>query len=59
MPLPNRQTRLTGKSNARPLAYRPKFLDCAPVMMSLDLVISSDTAVADLTGALGCPLWLC
>jgi len=59
MPLPNRQTRLTGKSIARPLAYRPQFLDCAAVMMSLDLVISSDTAVGNLAGALGCPLWLC
>ena len=58
MPLPNRQTRLTGKSIARPLAYRPQFLDCAAVMMSLDLVISVDTAVAHLAGALGKPVWL-
>lgn len=34
------------------------FLDTAAVMESLDLVISSDTAVAHLAGALGRPVWL-
>jgi Tetratricopeptide repeat len=34
------------------------FLDTAAVMMSLDLVISSDTAIAHLAGALGRPLWV-
>ena len=34
------------------------FLDAAAVMESLDLVISSDTAVAHLAGALGRPVWL-
>jgi tetratricopeptide (TPR) repeat protein len=34
------------------------FLDTAAVMMNLDLVISCDTAVAHLAGALGRPLWI-
>jgi tetratricopeptide (TPR) repeat protein len=33
------------------------FLDTAAVMASLDLVISSDTSVAHLAGALGRPVW--
>jgi tetratricopeptide (TPR) repeat protein len=34
------------------------FLDTAAVMMNLDLVITSDTAVAHLAGALGVPVWV-
>ena len=34
------------------------FIDTAGVMMNLDLVITSDTAVAHLAGALGRPVWL-
>jgi len=34
------------------------FMDTAAVMMNIDLVISSDTAVAHLAGALGVPVWL-
>jgi tetratricopeptide (TPR) repeat protein len=34
------------------------FVDCAAVMMNLDLVISSDTAAVHLAGALGCPVWI-
>lgn len=34
------------------------FLDTAAVMQSLDLVITSDTAVAHLAGALGVPVWV-
>jgi tetratricopeptide (TPR) repeat protein len=34
------------------------FMDTAAVMMSLDLVIAADTAVAHLAGALGVPVWL-
>jgi tetratricopeptide (TPR) repeat protein len=34
------------------------FLDTAAVMMQLDLVISADTAIAQLAGALGRPLWV-
>lgn len=34
------------------------FLDTAAVMMSLDLIVSVDTAIAHLAGALGCPVWI-
>jgi len=34
------------------------FLDTAAVMMSLDLVITCDTAIGHLAGALGVPVWL-
>ncbi len=34
------------------------FMDTAAVMTCLDLVITSDTAVAHLAGALGVPVWL-
>ena len=33
------------------------FIDTAAVMMGLDLIITSDTAVAHLAGALGAPVW--
>lgn len=33
------------------------FIDSAAVMQALDLVISSDTALAHLAGALGRPVW--
>src|SRR5207244_430149 len=34
------------------------FIDTAAVIQSLDLVITSDTAVPHLAGALGVPVWL-
>ncbi len=34
------------------------FVDTAAVMMNLDLVITSDTAIAHLAGALGVPVWV-
>jgi tetratricopeptide (TPR) repeat protein len=34
------------------------FLDTAAVMQNLDLIITSDTAIAHLAGALGRPVWL-
>lgn len=34
------------------------FMDTAAVMMTLDLVVTPDTAVAHLAGALGVPVWL-
>ncbi|MFL5342845.1 MAG: tetratricopeptide repeat protein, partial [Gemmataceae bacterium] len=34
------------------------FLDTAAVMMSLDLVVTSDTSIAHLAGALGRPTWV-
>jgi hypothetical protein len=34
------------------------FMDTAAVMMNCDLVITSDTAIAHLAGALGVPVWV-
>ena len=34
------------------------FMDTAAIMMNLDLVITSDTAIAHLAGALGVPVWV-
>jgi tetratricopeptide (TPR) repeat protein len=34
------------------------FLDCAAVMQALDLIITCDTSVAHLAGALGRPTWI-
>jgi ADP-heptose:LPS heptosyltransferase len=34
------------------------FMDTAAIMTSLDLVISSDTSISHLAGALGMPVWL-
>lgn len=34
------------------------FVDSAAVMMSLDLVVTSDTSIAHLAGALGRPVWI-
>lgn len=34
------------------------FMDTAAVMMNLDLVVTSDTAIAHLAGALGVPVWI-
>jgi tetratricopeptide (TPR) repeat protein len=34
------------------------FMDTAAIMQNLDLVITSDTAIAHLAGALGVPVWL-
>src|SRR5207249_4746411 len=34
------------------------FLDTAAVMMNLDLVISADTSVVHVAGALGVPVWV-
>jgi len=37
---------------------RGAFVDTAAIMMNLDLVISSDTSVVHLAGALGVPVWV-
>lgn len=34
------------------------FIDTAAIMPALDLVVTSDTSVAHLAGALGCPVWM-
>jgi ADP-heptose:LPS heptosyltransferase len=34
------------------------FQDTAAIMMSLDLIISSDTSIVNLAGALGRPVWV-
>ena len=34
------------------------FIDTAAIMMSIDLVVTSDTAIAHLAGALGVPVWV-
>jgi ADP-heptose:LPS heptosyltransferase len=38
--------------------HRGAFMDTAAIMMNLDLVITSDTSVAHLAGALGVPVWV-
>ncbi len=35
------------------------FMDSAAVIANLDLVVTSDTSLAHLAGALGCPVWIC
>jgi len=35
------------------------FMDTAAVMMSMDLVITNDTSIAHLAGAMGVPVWVC
>ena len=34
------------------------FVDTAAVMMNCNLIVTSDTAIAHLAGALGCPTWV-
>jgi hypothetical protein len=34
------------------------FVDTAAIMLNLDLIITSDTSIAHLAGALGVPVWL-
>ena len=53
---------VAGRMNIVPLGDRldnhGAFLDTAAVMKNLDLVISADTSVGHLAGALGVPVWL-
>jgi tetratricopeptide (TPR) repeat protein len=34
------------------------FIDTSAIMMNCDLIITSDTVIAHLAGALGCPVWV-
>jgi tetratricopeptide (TPR) repeat protein len=45
-------------ATGQPLAENASFEDTAALIMNLDLVISCDTSVAHLAGALGKPVWL-
>jgi Tfp pilus assembly protein PilF len=56
-------TALAGRFNVADLSVRldqgeGAFLDTAAAMQSLDLVVTSDTAIAHLAGALGVRVWL-
>src|SRR6185369_16455213 len=42
----------------RPVDEKAAFLDTAAILKSLDLLVTSDSAVAHLAGALGVPVWL-
>jgi tetratricopeptide (TPR) repeat protein len=37
---------------------RDAFIDAAAVISCLDLIVTSDTSIAHLAGALGCPVWV-
>ncbi|MCH7935510.1 MAG: tetratricopeptide repeat protein [Proteobacteria bacterium] len=50
LPLPDGLTDLSGDLN--------DFADTAAVIQALDLIVSIDTAVAHLAGALACPAWV-
>ncbi|MGD9879939.1 MAG: tetratricopeptide repeat protein [Reyranella sp.] len=41
-----------------PIDEEDGFVDTAAIMMSLDLVVTADTSIAHLAGALGRPVWL-
>jgi Flp pilus assembly protein TadD len=57
--VPEAQAALTVESLGDSLDAGPDaFLDTAAVMESLDLVITSDTSIAHLAGALGRPVWV-
>lgn len=54
---------LTGRLDALPLGSRldeesGAFMDTAAVLKNLDLLITSDTAIAHLAGAIGVPVWV-
>ncbi len=53
-----RQIAASGLDVLDPMADVQDFADTAALVANLDLVISVDTAVAHLAGALGRPVWL-
>jgi ADP-heptose:LPS heptosyltransferase len=54
---PERGSRLIDFGDAVDTTNGP-FMDTAAIMKNLDLVISSDTSVPHLAGALGVPVWV-
>jgi len=58
MPVPSSDVAtLKGHSNVTPLGPFSDYLATASVVAQLDLIISVDTSVAHLAGALGRPVW--
>lgn len=41
----------------REMDLNERFVDTAALMMNLDLIISIDTSIVHLAGAMGCPVW--
>lgn len=51
------QLQITSFDNAEFDTRHGRFMDTAALMMNLDLIITTDTSIAHLAGALGIPVW--